>query len=47
VAKILHKSIVCASGDSLDVKVPNEIDLCFPTSRFEGALTDVVVAGGA
>jgi hypothetical protein len=45
VAKILHKSILRASGDSLQVKMSNEIDLCFPASRFESALADVVVAG--
>ena len=45
VAKILHKSILRASGDSLQVKMPNEIDLCFPASRFESALADVVVSG--
>jgi hypothetical protein len=47
VAKILHKSIVRASGDSLQVKMSNEIDLRFPASRFESALADVVVAGRA
>jgi hypothetical protein len=47
VAKILHKSIIRASGDSLQVKMPNEIDLCFPALLFESALTDVVVAGRA
>ena len=47
VAKILHKSILRASGDSLQVKMSNEIDLCFPASRFESALADVVVAGRA
>jgi hypothetical protein len=47
VAKILHKSIVRASGDSLQVKMSNEIDLCFPASRFESAFADVVVAGRA
>src|ERR1700683_1335656 len=47
VAKILHKSILRASGDSLQVKVFNEIDLCFPASHFESALADVVVAGRA
>src|SRR5271154_786202 len=47
VAKILHKSIVRASGDSLQVKMSNEIDLCFPASRFESALADMVVAGRA
>ena len=45
VAKILHKSILRASGDSLQVKMSNEIDLCFPASRFESALAVVVVAG--
>ena len=45
VAKILHKSIVRASGDLLQFKMSNEIDLCFPASRFESALADVVVAG--
>src|ERR1700722_7264077 len=47
VAKILHKSILRASGDSLQVKMCNEIDLCFPAPRFESALADVVVAGRA
>src|SRR6266481_4698205 len=47
VAKILHKSILRASGDSLQVKMSYEIDLCFPASRFESALADVVVAGRA
>src|SRR5258706_11248415 len=47
VAKILHKSILRASGDSLQVKMSNEIDLCFPASCFESALADVVVAGRA
>jgi hypothetical protein len=47
VAKILHKSILRASGDSRQVKMSNEIDLCFPASRFESALADVVVAGRA
>jgi hypothetical protein len=47
VAKILHKSIVRASGDSLQVKMANEIDLRLPASRFESALADVVVAGRA
>src|SRR5579863_1165093 len=47
VAKILHKSIVRASGDSLQVKMVDEIDLGFPASRLESALADVVVAGCA
>jgi hypothetical protein len=47
VAKILHKSILRANADSLQVKMSNEIDLCFPASRFESALADVVVAGRA
>src|SRR5450755_3590595 len=47
VAKILHKSILRASGDSFQVKMSNEIGLCFPASRFESALADVIVAGGA
>jgi hypothetical protein len=47
VAKILHKSILRTRGDSLQVKMSNEIDLCFPTSRFESALADVVVASRA
>ena len=47
VAKILHKSIIRASGDSLQVKMANEIDLCFPALLFESALADVVVAGRA
>src|SRR5450755_2295752 len=28
-------------------KCPNEINLCFPASRFESALDDVVIAGRA
>src|SRR5258706_2934565 len=47
VAKILHKSILRASGDSLEVKVSNEINLCVPALRFESAFADVVVAGCA
>jgi hypothetical protein len=47
VAKIFDKSILRASGDSLEVKVFNEINLCVPALRFEGALADVVVAGRA
>jgi hypothetical protein len=47
VAKILHKSILRASADSLQIKMSNEIDLCLPPSRFESALADVVVAGNA
>ena len=47
VAKIFHKSILRASGDSLQVKMSNEIDLGFPALRFERALADVVVAGRA
>ena len=47
VTKILHKGIVRASGDSLQVKLANEIDLCFPALLFESALADVVVTGGA
>src|ERR1700691_3967420 len=47
VAKILHKSILRASGDSLEVKMSNEIDLCFPALRFKSALANVVVAGRA
>jgi hypothetical protein len=47
VAKILHKSILRASDDSLQIKMSNEIDLGFPASRFESALADVIVAGGA
>ena len=47
VAKILHKSIVRASGDSLQIKVSNEINLCVPALRFESALADMVVAGRA
>jgi hypothetical protein len=45
VAKIFHKSILRASGDSLQVKMSDEIDLCFPALRFESALADVVVSG--
>ena len=47
VAKILHKSIVRSSGDPLQVKMFNEINLCVPALRFESALADVVVAGRA
>jgi hypothetical protein len=47
VAKILHKSMLRASGDLLQVKMLNEINLSFPALRFEGALADVVVAGRA
>jgi hypothetical protein len=47
VAKVLHKSIVRPSGELLQVKMSNEIDLSFPASRFESALVDVVVAGRA
>ena len=47
VAKIFHKNIVRASGDPLQVKMFNEINLCVPALRFEGALADVVVAGRA
>jgi hypothetical protein len=47
VAKIFHKSIIRASGDSLQVKMPNEIDLCFPALLFESAFADVAVAGRA
>jgi hypothetical protein len=47
VAKILHKSIVRASGDPLQVKMFNEINLCVPALRFESVLADVVVGGRA
>jgi hypothetical protein len=47
VAKILHKSVVRTSADSLQVKLSNEIDLCVPALRLEGAFADVVVAGRA
>src|SRR6202050_2830257 len=47
VTKILHKSILRASGDSLEVKVSNEINLCVPALRFESALAEVVVASRA
>jgi hypothetical protein len=47
VAKILHKSVIRASSDSLQVKMPDEIDLCFPALLFESALADMVVAGRA
>ena len=47
VAEILHKSIVRASGDALQVKMCNEINLCVPTLRLESALADMVVAGRA
>ena len=47
VAKILHKSIVRTSADSLQVKMSNEINLCVPALRLEGAFADVVVAGRA
>jgi hypothetical protein len=44
VTKILHKSIIGASGDPLQVKMSNEIDLGVPALGFESALADVVVA---
>src|SRR5260221_14314084 len=44
VAKILHKSILRASGDSLKVKMSNELNLCVPALRLESTLADVVVA---
>ena len=47
VAKILHKSVVRAGGDPLQVKMFDEIDLRFPALLFESALADVVVAGRA
>ena len=47
VAKILHKSVVCTSADSLQVKMSNQINLCVPALRLEGAFADVVVAGRA
>jgi hypothetical protein len=47
VAKILYKSVFRAGGDSLQIKMSNEIDLRFPASRFESALADVVVPGRA
>jgi hypothetical protein len=47
VAKILHKSILRASRDSLQVEMSNEINLRIPALRFESALADVVVAGRA
>src|SRR5580692_6106412 len=47
VAKILHKSILCARGDLFQVKMSDEIDLRFPASRFESALADVVITGRA
>jgi hypothetical protein len=47
VAKVLHKSVIRASADPLQVKIFNEIDLCIPALRFESSLADVVVAGGA
>jgi hypothetical protein len=47
VAKILYKSIVRTSADSLQVKMSNEISLCVPAFRLEGAFVDVVVAGRA
>jgi hypothetical protein len=45
VAKIFHKSILRASGDSLQVKLSDEIDPSFQALRFESALADVVAAG--
>jgi hypothetical protein len=47
VAKILHKSIVRTSADSLQVKMSDEINLCVPAFRLEGAFADVVVTGCA
>src|SRR5579872_980569 len=44
VAKILHKSIVRTSAESLQVKLSNEINLCVPALRLEFAFADVVVA---
>jgi hypothetical protein len=46
-AKILHKSMVRASRNPLQVKMSNEINLCVPALCFEPALADVVVAGRA
>src|SRR5579863_5182838 len=47
VAEIFHKGIVGPGGDSLQVKMFNEIDLCIPALCLESALANVVVAGGA
>jgi len=47
VAKILHKSVLRASADPLEVKISYEINLRVPASRFESTLADVVVAGRA
>src|ERR1700689_3576335 len=47
VAKILHKSILRASGDPLEVKFSYVFNLRVPASRFESTLADVVVAGRA
>ena len=46
VAKILHKSIVGVSGDALQVKMVDEINLGVPALCFESGLADMVVAGG-
>jgi hypothetical protein len=47
VTKILYECIVRASGDSLQVKLPNEINLCIPALRFEFTFADMVVASRA
>jgi hypothetical protein len=47
VAKILHKSIVRASADPLELEMSNETNLCVPALRLESTLADVVVAGRA
>jgi hypothetical protein len=47
VAKILHKSILRASGDPLEVKISYEINLRVPALRFESTLADVVVTSRA
>jgi hypothetical protein len=46
-AKILYKRLVAVSDDPLQFKPFDKIDLCLPASRFENALTDMVVASRA
>src|ERR1700731_4006316 len=46
-ANVQHERLVAASKHPLQVKPLDEIDLCLPAFRFEGALTDVVVTGWA
>ena len=46
-AKILDKRVVAVSDHPLQFKPFDKIDLGLPASRFENALTDVVVTGRA